>query len=79
MIEVLTDEEMVAYAETLIQKTASAIRMTRILHPGASIEALSQVLFMVNGASWMDATDMARVRLLAKKMEAGNAGCAELG
>jgi hypothetical protein len=69
MITVLTDEEAVASSDELIAKVARAIVTTRIMHPEASIEALSQVLFIVNGPDWISGSDMARARVAAKKME----------
>lgn len=71
MMRVLTDEESVAHADEMIAKVSKALAVTHAMHPHASIEALCQILFMVNGQDWMSAADMARARVLAK---AGHAG-----
>ena len=68
MMQVLTDEEAIAHSDALVERVAKAIACTRLMHPEVPIEALSQVLFMVNGQNWMSATDMARVRVKAKSL-----------
>ena len=69
MIHVLTDEESVAHADDLIKRVTEAFIYTRIAHPGASVEALAQVLWMVNGPDWISASDMARAKVRAKQSE----------
>jgi hypothetical protein len=69
MIE-LTDEESVAHADKQVERVADAMVATCSRYPGTSIEALSQVLYMVNGANWICASDMARARVRAKAMGA---------
>jgi hypothetical protein len=68
MLQVLTDEEAIAHADELVERVAQAIASTRLLHPAASVDALFQVLFMVNGKNWMGATDMARARVRARAL-----------
>lgn len=68
MFRVLTDEESIAYSDEMVSKVAKALAYTIIAHPGTAIEALSQVLFMVNGQDWMSASDMARARVKAREM-----------
>ncbi len=66
MMRILSDEESIAFSEQLVAKVTEAFVMTRISHPETSIEALSQVLFMVNGPDWMSPTDIARARVAAR-------------
>lgn len=66
MLRVLTDEESVAHSDKLIASVAYAMKMTRSHYPGVPIEALCQVLFMVNGPEWMSHTDLARARIAAR-------------
>lgn len=74
MIHLLTDEESVAHSEALILKVSEAMATTVRMHPGATIGALSQVLFLVNGQHWMCSTDAARARVKAKERLRGGAG-----
>ena len=67
LLVVLTDEQSVAHSDELIAKVAYALRMTRASYPEASLEALSQILFMVNGPEWMSHSEMARARIAAKQ------------
>jgi hypothetical protein len=68
-MHILTDEDAVAYTDKLIERVAKAITCVRLFHPDASVDALMQILFIVNGEGWMGATDMARVRILAKSLD----------
>lgn len=68
MIRVLTDEEAVAAWDQQIERVARAFCQTCASNPGVSIEALSQVLWMVNGPKWMGGSDLARARVRAKAM-----------
>lgn len=73
MIYELTDEESIEHSDKLIEKVADAMACVVRMHHGTSVEALSQVLFMVNGQNWMSGIDMARARVAAKKGEPRNA------
>jgi hypothetical protein len=64
----LTDEETIAHAEEQVEHIAKAIACTRLIHPEASVEALAQVLLIVNGQGWIGATEMARARVRAKAL-----------
>jgi hypothetical protein len=68
VILVLTDEEAVAASDQQIERVARAFRQTCASNPGVSIEALSQILCMVNGPDWMSGSDMARARARTKAM-----------
>jgi|HubBroStandDraft_2_1064218.scaffolds.fasta_scaffold1906059_2 hypothetical protein len=68
MLRILTDEESVAHADEQIQSVSYALAATVRKHPGTSIEALTQVLYMVNGQSWIAHTDFARAREAARRL-----------
>lgn len=72
MLQVLTDEEAISHTNELVERVAQALAYTHHTHPAASMEALSQVLFMVNGQGWIGATDMARARVRAKSLISHN-------
>lgn len=69
-MHVLTDEDAVASSEEQIERIARAFVSVCSLHPGTSIDALSMVLWIANGANWISASDMARARVRAKGMGA---------
>ncbi len=70
MLRELTDEEAISGADRQIEQVADALVATCRVHPGTTLEALSQVLFMVNGKDWICASDMARAMVRAKAMGA---------
>ena len=57
----------------------TAFISTRIAYPGTSIEALAQVLWMVNGPDWIGASDMARAKVRAKQVESANSAASGRG
>lgn len=71
MLQVMTDEESVAWADDLISRVAEALFYACTAHPGTSIDALTQVLWTVNGQNWMGASDMARAKVRAKEKLSG--------
>ena len=79
MIRILTDEESVECADKAIGGLVTAFISTRIAYPGTSIEALAQVLWMVNGPDWIGASDMARAKVRAKQVESANSAASGLG
>jgi hypothetical protein len=74
MTNTLTDEEAVAFSEELIERVARAFysicAQVSILEREVLLEAMSHVLWMVNGRDWISASDMARARVRAKGMGA---------
>lgn len=68
MLRVMTDEESVASADEQIDKIAKAMAATMSRFPDVPIEALRQMLWMVNGPNWISGTDMARACIAAKRM-----------
>ncbi len=70
MLQVMSDEEAVAASDQQIATVAEAMAHTMRMYPDVPVEALSQVLSMVNGQNWMNGSDMARARVKAKAIAA---------
>jgi hypothetical protein len=66
MLYTLTDEESVQASDEQIKRVAEAFASVCSLHKGTSVDALSMVLWMVNGGNWISASDMARAKVKAK-------------
>ena len=67
MIQILTDEESVEATDAQIEKVRRALISTGLSYPGTPIDALRQVIFMVNGPDWLAASDWSRAVVAAKK------------
>lgn len=66
MLRVLTDEESVAAADEQIAIVTAALRSTLTRFPETNLEALKQVLWMVNGQNWISPSDLARACVAAR-------------
>lgn len=66
MLKVLTDEESVAFADEQIARVTQALSSTLLRFPETDIEALKQVLWMVNGSNWISPSDMSRACIAAR-------------